>query len=44
MASKKKQVIPLFVLKKQTKIEGKHFLQKAKIKVIGEILEIIRGL
>ena len=44
MASKKKQVIPLFVLKKQTKIEGKHFLQNAKIKVIGEISEIIRGL
>ena len=44
MASKKKQVIPLFVLRKQIKIEGKHFLKNAKIKVIQEIPEIIRGL
>ncbi len=44
MASKKKQVIPLFILKKQTKIEGKHFLQNARIKVLKEIPEIIRGL
>ncbi|WP_457642196.1 HK97 gp10 family phage protein [Persephonella sp.] len=43
-ASKKKKVISLFVLRKQTKIEGKHFLENAKIKVIQEITEIIRGL
>ncbi|RUM50070.1 MAG: hypothetical protein DSY47_02565 [Hydrogenothermus sp.] len=43
-ASKRKKVISLFALRKQTKIKGKHFLRNAKIKVIKEIPEIIRGL
>ena len=44
MASKKKQVIPLYVLKKQTQIKGKYFLKTAKEKVLKEIPKIIRSI